>query len=46
MYIQTNVPLLSLSPADVLRSDDLPHFEDADTVLDLIGEGIDVSLGR
>ena len=37
MYVQTNVPPLDLSPADTSRSGELPHFEDADTALDLIG---------
>ena len=31
------MPPLSLSPADSSRSDELPHFEDSDIVLDLIG---------
>jgi len=37
MHGQTNVPPLSLSPADTSRSSELPHFEDAHTALDLIG---------
>ena len=37
MHVQTNLSPLSLPPADTSRSGELPHFEDADTALDLIG---------